>query len=263
LLQILQELNYHNETIEGAFNGEINSKTCQTETVRNINNYLTDSPSARIDINNNDVDLKNAPKSEIYSVSTNFSHSFCSSRFIMSSLSMFTDLSRCHFESYQISKRTVRRSSAQTNLQHDNYSSCLSLVSTAEEHFSTKLTNTTDECSSSYVSFAPKSNSSKASLTSLDHRKNSYRPSKQKRPFVALSLAQSSTETSVVTFNVECASTPKKETPRSSTPELLRRSNFLAPENTRSSMFSLSSSNTTSDVFFPTFFSNFVNLISS
>ena len=233
--------------------------------VRNTNNCLTDSPSVRIDINNNDVALKNAQKSEIYSVSTNFSHSFCSSRFVMSSLSMFTDLSRCHFESYQISKRTVRRSSAQTNLQQDNYSSCLSLVSTAEEHFSTKLTNTTGECSSSSrVSFAPKSNSSIASLTSLDQRKNSYRPSKQKRPFVALSLAQSSTETSGVTFNVECASTPKKDTPRSSTPKLLRRSNiFLAPENTRSSMCSLSSSSTKSDVFFPTFFSNFVNLIST
>ena len=258
LLEILQEIQNLNETNEEVIIINENS----TEKARS--NLPIGSSTTYFDTNAIDVD--NAHRSEINSVSNNFSHSFRSSRYIMSNLSMFTDLSRCQYEAYQISKRTVRRSSAQTNLKQNSYS-YISLISTAEEHFSERLTNTGIECPSTCSSFVPKSNSSKASLTSLDHRKNSYRLSKRKRSIVLqslMSLTHSNVETSGVRFDVECSSTPKKKTPRSSTPKFLRRSNMLiAPENTQYSLCSSSSLSQSNDLFFPTFFSNFVNLINA
>ncbi len=258
LLKILQEIQNLNETYEEVIIKNENS----TEIARS--NLPIGSSTTYFDTNAIDVD--NAHRSEINSVSNNFSHSFRSSRYIMSNLSMFTDLSRCQYEAYQISKRTVRRSSAQTNLKQNSYS-YISLISTAEEHFFERLTNTGIECPSTCSSFVPKSNSSKASLTSLDHRKNSYRLPKRKRSIVLqslMSLTHSKVETSDVRFGIECSSTPKKKTPRSSTPKLLRRSSnmLLAPENTQYSLCS-SSSSESNDRFFPTFFSNFVNLINA
>ena len=261
LLKILQEIQNLNETNEEAFIINENS----TEIARS--NLPIGSSTTYFDANA--IDIDNVHRSEINSVSNNFSHSFRSSRYIMSNLSMFTDLSRCQYEAYQISKRTVRRSSAQTNLKQNSYS-YISLISTAEEHFSERLTNTGIECPSTCSSFVPKSNSSKASLTSLDHRKNSYRLSKRKRSIVLqslMSLTHSNVETSGARFDVECSSTPKKKTPRSSTPKLLRRRSnmLLAPENTQYSLCSLSSSSSSqsNDLFFPTFFSNFVNFINA
>ena len=255
LLKILREIKNLNDETDEVIDNDNN-----TEIVRN--NFHIGSSSTHFELKNDDIDIADAQKSEFNSVSNNISYSFRASRFIMSNFSMFTDLSKCQFETYQISKHTVRRSAAQTNLHQNNYS-CISLVSTAEEHFSTKLTNSTGGYSSNCSSLIPKLNSSIASLTSLDYRKNSYRPSKLKRSSVfqsVLTQEHSDVEKNGAMLDIEYASTPKKQKPRSSTPKIFKRKNILTvPENTQTS--SCSSLSRSSDVFFPTFFSNFVSLI--
>ena len=171
-------------------------------------------------------------------------------------------------------KKCIRRSSAQTNLfldensRHTNVgdSTVASIVSTFEEHLTSKLHSTCN-------AFVPKSTSSVTYLTSLSHRKNSVRPAKlRSRPQVELNG---------ITFNVECASTPKKQTPCSSTPKPVKKHNqpmrnvhesLLVAQKASLTFGDIlshkqlsysNSSRSASDAFFATFFSNFVNLVNS
>ena len=194
----------------------------EVESARN-NQLFNTSPFSS---NKNADRLESAHKTEIYSVSKNVDS------FQASSISMFTDISKKELRSSCV---VLKRTFQSLDLSNE-YHSYVSLASMAEEHSSTT------------------SSSCKTSLTSLYNRKrSSYRPSKLKRSLKQSALCPENS----VTFNVECASTPIKKLPRSSTPRVIRRERFV-PENTRS--YSMLHTN---DLFFPTFFSNFVSLISS
>ena len=105
----------------------------------------------------------------------------------------------------------MRRSLAKINLQPHDQSSLTninegdSIVSTAEEHLTTHFSIVNKQ---SEMKFKPKSTSSTTSLFGLIRKQTEKRSIAKKLP----------TEISTVTFNVDFASTPKKNLPRSSTP---------------------------------------------
>ena len=114
-------------------------------------------------------------------------------------------------------RSSLRRSLAKINLIQPSHqsNSCLninegdSIVSTAEEHLTNQLNIKNAE-----MKFKPKSTSSTTSLFNLVRRQASKRTKK---------------DDSTVTFNVDFASTPKKNLPRSSTPRVNKRKQFVQP----------------------------------
>lgn len=110
-------------------------------------------------------------------------------------------------ESVDASTKSLKRSLAKADLSSDNTNEGESIISTAEEHLTSKINlKQTD-----LKNLKPKSTSSTASLLNL------IKPKKKiQKPQVA---AQSNKS---MTFNVDFASTPKKTIPRSSTPKAIK-----------------------------------------
>ena len=100
----------------------------------------------------------------------------------------------------------------QSCLTHHRTNDGDSIVSTAEEHLTQHHLHLQPPQD---LKFKPKSTSSTTSLLELLRKKVTTR---------SVAAAKKRTEISGVTFNVECASTPKKRLPRSSTPKTLLKS---------------------------------------
>ena len=168
----------------------------------------------------------------------------------------------CSSQSFNASTISLKRlcSKASLSAQSSYTNEGESIISTAEEHLTSKLSLRPAEM----TSLKPKSTSSTVSLN-VFVRRNSIRIKNRSHPFTKrYNQANSS-----ITFNVECASTPKKEIPRASTPKVGKKRRFVEYEsysnNTQISNLSSSELKSllyyTNDNFFPTFFSSFITSI--
>ena len=193
-----------------------------------------------------------------YSESTKSSELY----FLQTSSSPSTLTKSCSSQNCNASTISLKRlcSKASLSAQSSYTNEGESIISTAEEHLTSKLSLRPAEM----TSLKPKSTSSTVSLN-VFVRRNSIRIKNRSHPFTK----RYNQSNSSITFNVDCASTPKKEMPRASTPKVGKKRRFAEYESysNNTQMSNLSSSELksllyyTNDNFFPTFFSSFITSI--